>query len=179
MTTTISPLSRSGTKWANRLTGEEPRFRYYQQDRRHLLVVNQADRGRSALGIPLRGAGSGQFGDLLVSEADIPAAGFVELSEEEAYVLADTLPQTLSDESIGSHYHYREFLLRKALVASAAAELAVRGTQVPLDLFISEIDSYERAIKRRWTVQADACRFDLGLSGSELVVLAEAEGEEE
>src|SRR5258708_10704607 len=103
------------TLWVNSLLGVEQHYRYYQQDRQHLLVVGQAVRGRSALGIPLRGAGHSQFGDLLISEADIPAANFVELSEQEAYALAATLPATLAEESIGSHYHYGEFLLRTAL----------------------------------------------------------------
>ena len=173
--TTISQSHRS-TQWENHLTGVQPHFRYYQQDRQHLLVVAQADCGHSALGIQMRGAGHSEFGDLLISEADIPAAGFVELSEQEAYQLAATLPEVLANEHIGSHYHYGEFLLRKTLVTRAMTELAVRSeNQDEQDLSISEIDSYERAIKRRWTVQAEMCQFDLGLSGSELVVLASAE----
>ena len=109
-------------------------------------------------------------------------AGFVEISEQEAYTLADTLPKILSDASIGSHYCYREFLLRKVLVACVATELAVRGVQVPQELSICGVDSYERAIKRRWTVQADTCRFDLGLLApplSDLVVLPSESSEEE
>jgi hypothetical protein len=177
--TTISQSYRS-TQWENHLTGVQPHFRYYQQDRQHLLIVDQADSGHSALGIPLHGAGHSHFGDLLISEADIPAAGFVEISEQEAYALAETLPQTLAEESIGSHYHYGEFHLRKALVTRAMTELAVRsGNQGERDLLIGEIDSYERAIKRRWTVQADTFQFDLGLSGSELIVLVSEEGESE
>ena len=92
--------------------------------------------------------------------------------------LAATLPEMLANEHIGSHYHYGEFLLRKTLVTRAMTELAARSeNQDEQDLSISEIDSYDRAIKRRWTVQADTFQFDLGLSGSELVVLASAERE--
>ena len=168
------------TRWVNTLMGTEPHFRYYQCAQ-HLLVVDQEVSFRSALGTNIHGAGHSAEGDILVNAAEIAAAGFVEITEQEAYQLAGMLPQTLPKE-IGTHANYQEFLLRKALVRRATAELKAHR-QEEGELLISEIDSYDRDIKRRWTVQFGGERFDLGLmrhqQASELVVLVSAECEVE
>ena len=175
--TTILPTR---TRWVNTLTGTEPRFRYYQCAQ-HLLVVDQEVSFRSALGTNIHGAGHSAKGAILVNAVEIEAAGFVEITEQEAYQLAGTLPQTLSEEK-GTHANYQAFLLRKALVRRASTELEARR-QGWSELRINEIDSDDRDIKRRWTVQSGRERFDLGLvrhqQGSELIVLVSAEGEVE
>ncbi len=175
--TTILPTQ---TRWVNTLMGIESHFRYYQCAQ-HLLVVDQDDRCRSALGTPIYGAGHSAEGDILVNGAEIAAAGFVEITEQEAYQLAGMLPQTLPEEK-GTHGNYQAFLLRKALVRRATTELETRCQRVG-ELRISEIDSYDWDIKRRWTVQSGRERFDLGLvrhqQASELIVLVSGEGEVE
>lgn len=166
--------------WVNTLMGTKTQFRYYHCAER-LLVVDQEVSFRSALGINVHGAGHSAEGDILVNAAEIEAAGFVEITEQEAYQFAENLPQAIPEEK-GTHGNYQAFLLCRALVRRASAELEVRP-QGGNELRISEIDSYDRDITRRWTVQSGRERFDLGLmrhqQASELVVLVSAEGEVE
>jgi hypothetical protein len=168
------------TQWVNTLMGTKPQFRYYQ-GAQCLLVIDQEVSFRSALGMNIHGAGHSAEGDILVNAAEIEAAGFVEITEQEAYQLADRLPQEIPKEK-GTHGNYQAFLLCRALVRRASAELEARCQEAG-ELRISEIDSYDRDITRRWTVQSGRERFDLGLmrhhQPSELVVLVSAEGEVE
>lgn len=159
------------------LNEEEQHYHYYQLNR-HLLIVNETnERWRTALGTACYGAASNELGDILVDATEIPALGFQEISEQDAYLLAESLSPVLPpamQERGCSHYGYQEFLQRKALVALATAALpAIKG-----NLTIREVDSFERAFKQRWESQREeeTCKIGLLTDCNELLILTEEDG---
>lgn len=120
-------------------------YRYYHQDQKHLLVVECAARYASPLGTSLYGAGSSQYGDILIHELEI-AAFFTEIGVTEAYQLAPSIIEGAKD---GTNEHYHEFLLRRAVWMLAVSERGQHLSESQLEPHIRE--TYEHP-RRRWIV---------------------------
>lgn len=127
-------------------SGQE--YRYYHQDQKHLLVVESAARYASPLGTSLYGAGSSQYGDILIHELEI-AAFFTEIGVTEAYQLAPSIIEGAKD---GTNEHYHEFLLRRAVWMLALSELAGHLSESERGVLSPRVMETDEHPRRRWIV---------------------------